>query len=176
MLNQELMSKLLEEKTWNGVEGVTLDNCPEVGAGEFKGLSISFKEGDVLEFPDEKTIKVFVKETKSGTKVLYVGLIRNGERINYVPVAMFRRRPAASWEKYQEEEDTFFNPETNPLGFELASNGVCTNDLDRVRLLARAGKVLVGKEFKVHCQKFKDGKPIDSWYEQRSWTYSVLEK
>ena len=173
--NKELFAQLLKEGTWAGVEAVSLNDCDAAECGEFKGLAVSFKEGDVLEFLGEDTIKVYVREI-NGRNVLYVPCIRNGERIDHVPVAMFRRKPASSWEKFQEEVDECFDPKVNPLGLALVDNGRCLNDLDRVRLLARTGKVRVGKEFAVHCQRFKDGKPIEAWYEQKTWAYSALVK
>ena len=175
MINTELMAKLLEEKTWQGVEAIDLNNCTEIECGERSGLPLVFQEGDVLEFPNETKMKIFVKEFK-GSKVLYTSLLRNGERLEHVPLSIFRRIPASSWEKYQEEVDTSYNPSVNPLGSKLVNRSFCGNDLDRARLLAKAGKVLVGKEFKIHCQRFKEGKPQESWYEMRAWTYSALEK
>ena len=169
------MAKLLEEKSWQGVEAIDLNNCTEFECGEKGGLPIVFKEGDILEFPDETKMKIFIKDFK-GSNVLYTSLIRNGERLEHAPLSIFRRVPSSSWEKYQEEVDTNYDPSVNPLGSQLVNRGICGNDLDRARLLAKAGKVLVGKEFKIHCQRFKEGKPQEAWYEMRAWSYSALDK
>ena len=169
------MAQLLEEKTWQGVEAIDLNTCTDFECGEKGGLPITLKEGDILEFPEETKMKIFVKEFK-GSKVLYTALLRNGERLEHVPLSIFRRVPSSSWEKYQEEVDTNYDPSVNPLGSQLVNRSICCNDLDRARLLAKAGKVLVGKEFKIHCQRFKEGKPIEAWYEMRAWTYSALNK
>ncbi len=169
---------LREEATWAGVKSFSFAECGESddakACGELKGLKVSLVVGEVLEFDDLAHVKLYLRSFKSGSKALYISCLRNGERVDHLPVALFRRKPASKCPTY-DDEVAKLAPGVNPLGAKLLDNAVCFNDLDRVKELCKAGKVTVTSKLKIHLQSFDDsGKPKDGeFYEQDCWTFDV---
>lgn len=167
---------LRKEDAWAGVKSFSLEqargNKDLCDLGELKGLKVSLVPGETIEFDDAEHVGLFPREFKSGSKALYISCIRNGSYVDHLPVAIFRRKPAGKYVEY-DAEAAKLGRDVNPVGAQLLDNAVCLNDLDRVALLCKLGKITVKAKVKIHLQSFDgEGKPKDGeFYEQDCWTF-----
>lgn len=122
--------------------------------GQGRGLSFSFREGEIVHFPPvEKAWPIF--KPFAGTEVMYITAFSEtrGRKVD-IALSTFRRIPAGDG-----EVDIFFDESIRPLNCELAS---MDTDLQRLIHLCTIGTIKCDELVDAHAAVFEqgtDGKP-----------------
>lgn len=115
--------------------------------GQGKGLSFSFREGEVIWLPKVEEAWPIFKDF-NGTEIMYIaGFSETRMRMVHIAISTFRRIPAGDG-----EIDVFFDEKVRPLNCLLAS---METDLDRFVHLCSLGKIVCDELFDAHGAVFE---------------------
>lgn len=140
-----------EQNQTRGQRHMTLSDAEKnpkiLKIGEGKGLTFSFRNGEILVLPKPEECMPFFK-TFNGQDIMYVGAYSlERKRFVELPVSTFRRIPAG-----EGEVDSFYDEDVRPLNCELS---MMANDLQRLRRICELGSIQCTEIVEAHRPVFE---------------------